>query len=57
MQIVAAVCHGPAGLLGAKKADGSSILAGHRVTGFSNSEEKVVGAKVPFSLEDRLKET
>jgi putative intracellular protease/amidase len=48
---VAAVCHGPAVLL---KAAGA--VKGRRVTGFSNSEEAVVGlsAVVPFSLEDSL---
>ena len=30
-KIVAAVCHGPAGLVSAKKADGTPLLAGRRV--------------------------
>lgn len=37
--IVSAVCHGPAGLLPVILSNGSSILAGHTVTGFSNAEE------------------
>lgn len=57
-KIVSAVCHGPCGLLGAKTADGDSILKGKRCTGFSNSEEDAVGKSkvVPFLLEDRMKE-
>jgi putative intracellular protease/amidase len=57
-RIVAAVCHGPAGLVSAKRKDGRSIVEGLRVNGFTNSEENGVGlsAVVPFLLEDRLKE-
>lgn len=57
-KIVAAVCHGPAGLVAAKRADGVSIVAGRQVTAFTNSEEAGVGLTevVPFLLEDRLKE-
>jgi putative intracellular protease/amidase len=57
-RLVAAVCHGPAGLVGAKRADGRPIVEGRRVTSFTNSEEEGVGLRdvVPFLLEDRLKE-
>lgn len=57
-RIIAAVCHGPAGLVNAKTKDGKSILAGHKVTGFSNKEEVIVGKDktVPFALETKLKE-
>jgi putative intracellular protease/amidase len=57
-KIVAAVCHGPAGLVSAKRADGRPLVEGRRVTAFTNSEEEGVGLKdaVPFLLEDRLKE-
>ena len=57
-KIVAAVCHGPAGLVSAKKADGTPIVAGRRVAGFTDSEERAVGLDqaVPFLLETRLKE-
>lgn len=50
--VVAAVCHGPAGLLAAA----TSVIAGRTVTGFSEREEEIVGAKtaVPFSLEREL---
>lgn len=55
---VAAVCHGPAGLVSARLADGTSIVAGRRVAGFTNSEERAAGldAVVPFLLETRLRE-
>ncbi len=54
---VAAVCHAPAVLRHTKAADGSALVKGKSVTGFSNSEEDAVqlSAVVPFSLEDELK--
>lgn len=54
---VAAVCHGPAALIKAAEFD-TSILKGKKVTGFSNTEEKLsMRAKnIPYQLEDRLKE-
>ncbi|KAF5363298.1 hypothetical protein D9756_000676 [Leucocoprinus leucothites] len=54
---VAAVCHGPAALAGARK-DGKSIFAGRKVAGFSNTEEEAVGGVkwVPWLLEDKIKE-
>lgn len=57
-KIVAAVCHGPAGLVSAKKADGTPLVAGRRVSAFTDSEERAVGLEeaVPFLLESRLKE-
>jgi putative intracellular protease/amidase len=53
---VAAVCHGPAGLLAARRADGRSILHGRRVNGFANDEERAIGLDgvVPYLLQDRL---
>ncbi len=56
--IVAAVCHGPAALLNIKLADGSLLVAGKKVTGFSNSEEQQVklAEVMPYSLEDQLKQ-
>ncbi|TFW20625.1 type 1 glutamine amidotransferase domain-containing protein [Duganella callida] len=54
--IVAAVCHGPCSLLNVKLGDGSSLLAGRKVTGFSNKEEDGYARDdVPFMLEDALK--
>lgn len=54
--VVAAVCHGPAALLNIKLADGSYLIAGKQVTGFSNTEEEQVKLTqvVPFSLQDQL---
>lgn len=56
--VVAAVCHGPAGLVSARLADGKPVVAGRRVAGFTNSEERAVGLAdtVPFLLESRLRE-
>ncbi len=57
--IVSAVCHGPAGLLRARRRDGTLLLAGRRVTGFSNEEERVFGkewaARMPYFLEDEAR--
>ncbi len=57
-RVVSAVCHGPAGLIGAKRSDGRPLVEGRRVTGFTNSEEEGVGLQqvVPFLLEDKLRE-
>ncbi|ACA19904.1 ThiJ/PfpI domain protein [Methylobacterium sp. 4-46] len=57
-KFVAAVCHGPAGLVRAKRRDGHPIVEGRRVSAFTNTEEEAVGLTkvVPFLLEDRLKE-
>lgn len=57
-RIVAAVCHGPAALVGTKKPDGSALVQGHSVTCFSDREERDVGLdrSVPFMLESRLRE-
>jgi putative intracellular protease/amidase len=56
-RLIAAVCHGPAGLLGVRRRDGSPLLKGRRVTGFTNIEERLAGLhdKVPFLLEDAMK--
>lgn len=55
--IVAAVCHGPAGLTAIRLHDGNYLVNGKRVNGFSNEEEEIVQLTevVPFLLEDRLK--
>ncbi len=56
--IVAAVCHGPAGLINVKLDNGSYLLNGKKVSGFTNEEEDKVGLTkvVPFLLEDKMKE-
>ena len=54
---VGAVCHAPAVLRHVKAADGSPLIKGKDVTGFSNAEEEAVQLSkvVPFLLEDELK--
>ena len=55
---VAAVCHGPAAFRRAQAPDGTPLVRGKSVTGFSNTEEAAVGLTdvVPFSVEDMLKQ-
>ena len=55
---VGAVCHGPAAFRKAKAPDGSPLVRGKSVTGFSDTEEAAVGLTdiVPFLVEDMLKE-
>ena len=50
------VCHAPGALLQVRAADGRPLVAGRRVTGFTNSEEDGVGlsAIVPFLIEDEF---
>ena len=53
---LAAVCHAPGVLRGAKAADGTPLVRGKNVTGFTNSEEAAAGLTdvVPFLVEDML---
>jgi len=53
---VAAVCHAPAVFRNTKGSDGSALVEGKSVTGFSNSEEETVQLTeiVPFLLETEL---
>ncbi|MDW5419253.1 type 1 glutamine amidotransferase domain-containing protein [Iodobacter sp. CM08] len=55
---VAAVCHAPGVFRHPKSADGQSVVAGKKVTGFTNTEEEAVGLSkvVPFLVEDMLKQ-
>lgn len=55
--VVGAVCHGPAGLIEAKRSDGTPLIKGRRVNGFTNSEERAAGLAdvVPYLLEDALR--
>src|ERR1700760_4536770 len=55
-KFVTAVCHGTAALLNVKLEDGTHLLAGERVTGFSDAEEIIVDRvkDMPFHLEDAL---
>jgi putative intracellular protease/amidase len=56
--VIGAVCHGPAALLDVVLANGRPLLAGRRVSGFTDEEEARFGGKVaatyPFSLEKEL---
>ncbi len=56
--VVSAVCHGPAGLVNIKLKDGTYLVAGKKVNGFTDEEEVAVKLDkvVPFLLEDKLKE-
>ena len=53
---VGAVCHGPSGLVAAVDQDGTPIVSGRRVTGFSNAEEHAMELQdvVPYLLADKL---
>lgn len=53
---VAFVCHAPGVLRHVKAPDGQPLVAGRKVTGFTNTEEAAVGLTdvVPFLVEDEL---
>lgn len=55
---IATVCHGPAIFKHTKNTDGTPLVKGKKVTGYSNSEEEAIQltSVVPFSVEDMLKE-
>jgi len=55
---VALVCHAPGVLRHVKAADGTPLVRGRQVTGFTNTEEEAVGLTqvVPFLVEDMLKQ-
>lgn len=54
--IVSAVCHGPAGLVNIRLANGAYLVSGKTVASFTNEEEAAVGLTevVPFLLENKL---
>lgn len=56
--VVAAVCHGPAGLVDARFDNGDPVVKGRKISAFTNSEEAAAGlaGEVPFLLETRLAE-
>jgi len=58
--VLAAVCHGPAALAEVKRPDGQPLVAGRRMTGFTDEEETTFGkrwaAEYPFWLERRMRE-
>ena len=53
---IAFVCHAPAALKDVKNTDGTPLVNGKKVTGFTNTEEAAVGLTdvVPFLVEDML---
>ena len=53
---VSAVCHAPGVFRHTRAADGSPLVKGKKVTGFTNTEEAAVGLTniVPFLVEDML---
>ena len=55
---VAAVCHGPAALARARRSDGTYLLEGREVTGFTREEEVAMKTLdvVPYLLEERMLE-
>ncbi|MFJ5550908.1 type 1 glutamine amidotransferase domain-containing protein [Streptomyces sp. NPDC093225] len=55
--VVSSVCHGASALLNITLSDGSLLVDGRTVTGFSTAEERVamVKKRVPFLLEDELR--
>ena len=55
---VAAVCHAPGVLRHVRAPDGTPLVKGKKVTGFTNTEEEGVGLTnvVPFLVEDMLKQ-
>jgi putative intracellular protease/amidase len=57
-KVLAAVCHGPAGLVDVKDVDGKPLVSGRRVSAFTNTEEDAAGLTnaVPFLLETRIRE-
>ncbi|ANI15159.1 MULTISPECIES: type 1 glutamine amidotransferase domain-containing protein [Pseudomonas] len=56
--IVASVCHGYCGLLNTTLSDGSLLVAGRRLTGFSWREEILAGVakKMPYNAEEQMKQ-
>lgn len=57
-KVIAAVCHGPAGLLAARTAQGTPLVKGREVTAFTTSEEKAVKLDqvVPLYIEAQLRQ-
>ncbi len=57
--VIAAVCHGPAGLLPITLSNGEKLIADKAVTGFTREEEVDYGtiSNIPFLLEESLART
>ncbi|MGZ3768050.1 MAG: type 1 glutamine amidotransferase domain-containing protein [Bdellovibrio sp.] len=56
--VVCSICHGTAGLVNVRLSDGSFLIKGHEIAGFSNEEEESVGMEkvVPFLLQSKIEE-
>ncbi|RGE22430.1 type 1 glutamine amidotransferase domain-containing protein [Leucobacter sp. wl10] len=56
--VVGAVCHGYCGLLDTRLSDGSHLVSGRNLTGFSWREEVLAGVDglVPYNVEELMKE-
>lgn len=54
--VVAAVCHGPAALAHVRLSDGTVLVEGRQVTGFTLEEEQIMKTLevIPFLLEQKL---
>lgn len=54
--IVSSVCHGYCGLLNTTLSDGTLLVAGRRITGYSWVEEILAGVakKVPYNVEQEM---
>lgn len=57
-KVIAAISHGALALCQCVKTDGSPLVEGRRVTGFSNSEEEAVGMEriVPYLIQTRMEQ-
>ncbi|PCD07007.1 glutamine amidotransferase [Peribacillus simplex] len=57
-KIVAAVCHGPAGLVGATLSNGQPLVGGKRINAFTDREETdtTLDRHLPFLLESKLRD-
>jgi putative intracellular protease/amidase len=57
-KVVAAVCHGPAGLVNVRLSDGTPLVSGKTLTAFTDDEERAaqLDKQMPFLLESKLRE-
>lgn len=56
--MLGAVCHGYCGLRDTRLSDGSYLVAGRNITGFSWREEKLAGVArlVPYNIEQEMQQ-
>lgn len=57
-KVIAAVCHGVAGLVNAKNQQGEPLVSNKKINSFTDAEESAAGLDevVPFKLETKLRE-